>query len=179
MVKLQDGRMHKIINSLALYYLNKRRNGAIGGTSSELSSDKMTCNNYDTKISIRAYRKSFGGRAYCCTKCKKFQNIRVKSLFVGTRIDSSDKVSIIQAPYLNIRTVNDWYSFCRDICIKYFRDEPIQFSNSTTVKSEVQIDEPIFGKKRMYHKGKFFNRFWTFGISDPEKHLVHVEIVDC
>ena len=73
--------------------------------------------------------------------------------------------------------INDWYSFCRDVCIKHFINNPVKFSNGL-VKRELQMDESIFGKKRKYHRGKNFKRFWVFGISNPDEHQIHIEIVD-
>jgi len=77
---------------------------------------------------------------------------------------------------VSANTVQDWFSFCRDICIKHYEEEQVKFV-STDVNCEVQIDESIFGKKRKYHKGKTFSRFWVFGITDQKNHKCYIEVV--
>ena len=123
------------------------------------------------------------GYKFYCTKCKHLSNIWARSFFEYHRTELSDIVKVIyfwstgvQAficcrflPHLNRKMVNDWYSFCRDICIKHFNDNPVQFNNGD-VTSEIQIDESIFGKKRKYHRGKNFMHFWIFGLSNPKQH---------
>ena len=71
--------------------------------------------------------------------------------------------------------MTSWYGFCHDVFIKHSIDNPVKF-NIGLVKSELQIDESIFGKKRKYHRGKNFKRFWVFGISNPDEHQIHIEI---
>ena len=81
-----------------------------------------------------------------------------------------------QIPEVSHKTINDWYSFLRDICIRKFEEEPVRF-NSDEVAVEVQVDESLFGKKQKYHKGKFYQRSWFFGISDQQKHKCHIQYV--
>ena len=159
--------------------------------SCKLMCTKLDCEHCGIEMLVRKYSKVSDGYAYYCSKCKKTSNIRIKSFFAGSRIDLGDIVMImylwsngVQAficrrllPNLNERTIHDWYSFCRDICIKHFDDNPTQF-NKGNLQTELQIDESIFGKKRKYNRGKNFQRFWIFGISDAENHKVHIEIVE-
>ena len=81
-----------------------------------------------------------------------------------------------QIPEVSRKTINDWYSFLRDICIRKFEEEPVRF-NSDEVADEVQVDESLFGKKQKYHKGKSYQRSWFFGISDQQKHKCHIQYV--
>ena len=58
---------------------------------------------------------------------------------------------------IHLRTLQDWYNFCRDICEQHFVDKPVIF-NEGVVKTELQIYESIYGKKRKYNKGKKFKK---------------------
>ena len=42
----------------------------------------------------------------------------------------------------------------------------------------LKVNYKSTSKKRKYHRGKNFKRFWVFGISNPDEHQIHIEIVD-
>ena len=137
---------------------------------------EIHCNKCQIKMNIRNYPICLVGYKFYCIKCKQVKSIRTNNFFYNTRTDLTD-ITCRFLPHLNRKMIIDWYSFCRDVCIKHFIDNPVKFSNGL-VKSELQIDESIFGKKRKYHRGKNFKRFWVFGISNPDEHQIHIEIVD-
>ena len=56
-------------------------------------------------------------------------------------------------------------------------DNPVKFESKELI-AEWQINESIIGKKRKYHKGKNFKRFWVFGISSPSEHKIYIEFVE-
>ena len=56
-------------------------------------------------------------------------------------------------PNVSDKTIQNWFSFCRDICIKKFENYPVIFS-FFEVKCEAQINEYIFCKRRKYHNWK-------------------------
>ena len=61
------------------------------------------------------------------------------------------------------RIVVDWNAFCRDVCIDYFVENPVQLGGAGVT---VQIDESIF-VKRKYHRGRFRKEQWVFGAYEP------------
>ena len=152
----------------------------------------MTCSKCGSDMKIRSYKKLADEEVFYCpkTKCKATTSIRKFSFFENSRIPLADMLKIIylwcvgdqafiaqrHLPHLSEKTINDWYSFCRDIAMEFFKRNPVQFANENALV-EAQIDESLFGKKQKYHKGKYHERFWVFGISDSKEHKCHVEVV--
>ena len=118
-------------------------------------------------------------------------SIRSKSFFEKTRLSLEDTLTILYfwsigvpsfmteriIPEVSDKSIQDWYSYCRDIAITHFQEHPVKF-NSGRVTAELQIDESLLGKKQKYNKGKYFKREWLFGISDPAEHKVFVKMVE-
>ena len=55
---------------------------------------------------------------------------------------------------LDKNTVNDYFTFCRDITVKRFKEDPIMFDAPSEKLITLQTDESIFGKKCKYNRGK-------------------------
>lgn len=153
----------------------------------------MDCNKCGTEMRLRQYNKVIDSFIMYCPKykCKHTSSIRNKSFFSKTKISLEDVLKVIYLwatgvpaficqrliPEVCEKTINDWYSFCRDICMENLKRHPVQFDNEEVVVT-TQIDESIFGKKQKYHKGKYFKRTWFFGISDQKQHKCYIEAVE-
>lgn len=147
------------------------------------------CDNCNIPMILRNY-SSKDGKCFHCKACKKQSSIRDQSFFEKSKLPLHTIVKImymwslgIQSfiverlfPNISDKSIQDWFSFYRDICIKYYEHLPLRFEK-TDVRCEVQLDESIFGKKRKYNKGKNFSRYWLFGISDQKNHKCHVQVV--
>ena len=158
--------------------------------SHKLLARTLECEKCEVPLKTRKYERCLDKCTFYCIKCKKMKSIRASSFFEKSKINLKDVLIIIylwstgvpaficqrQLPEISHKTINDWYSFCRDICIKKFETEPVQF-DSNQVSVEVQVDESLFGKKQKYHKGKIYQRSWFFGISDQQQHKCHIEFV--
>ena len=160
--------------------------------SSKLLATSMTCSKCPgMELGERKVDRVSDKVMFFCRKCKKMYSIRSKSFLKNTRCDLRYILKVIyfwsigvpsflverMVPEVSDKIVQDWFSFCRDICIENFKKNPVQF-NEGKVRAELQIDESLLGKKQKYHKGKIFKRDWLFGISDPSAHTCHVELVE-
>ena len=62
------------------------------------------------------------------------------------------------------KTIVDCYSFFREICSKYFANNPVKLGGPNVI---VQIDESCFSHKVKHHRGRAHDQSkWVFGILD-------------
>lgn len=68
------------------------------------------------------------------------------------------------------RTVVDWFSFCRQVCLDWCGDNSSRLGGPGRT---VEIDEAKIGKSK-YHRGRWIEGYWIFGGIERETGRVFV-----
>ena len=74
----------------------------------------------------------------------------------------------------NMRGCVDWSSYCREICLRAYVDNPAQVGG---IGKHVEIDESKFGKRK-YWRGHHVDGAWVFGGCERESGKVFMEVVE-
>ena len=149
-----------------------------------LLSSSESCKKCEVEMSIRNRSNTLDGIAYYCGKCKTTKSIRAGSFFSKTKLSLTHSFFVMYSwstglqgyqlkhliPNSPIDTVYDYFSFCRDVCLEYFKNNPVIFEPSSELQCELQIDESVFGKQCKYNRGRGHKNYWLFGISEPKSH---------
>ncbi|KAL3092885.1 hypothetical protein niasHT_030074 [Heterodera trifolii] len=75
---------------------------------------------------------------------------------------------------LSQKTAVDWASFCREVFLKTFIDDPMKLGG---IGKTVEIDESKFGKRK-YWRGHRVDGCWVFGGIERESGRIFMEIVE-
>ena len=126
-----------------------------------------------------------------CEKYQQYESIRKGSFFFRSKLSLQKWVEAIffwceqtsvthSVNFLNLSrvTVIDIHNFCREVCSKYFENNPIKLGGSGVT---VQIDESCFSHKPKFHRGRApIKPLWVFGIVDTSTtpSLGYMEIVE-
>ena len=72
------------------------------------------------------------------------------------------------------RTAVDWASFCREVCLIAYIENPVKIGGKGLV---VEIDESKFGKRK-YWRGHKVEGCWVFGGLERESGRIFMEVVE-
>ena len=75
---------------------------------------------------------------------------------------------------VNMRGCIDWASYCREICLRAYVDNPKQIGGCG---KHVEIDESKFGKRKHW-RGHHVEGAWVFGGVERESGKVFMEVVE-
>jgi len=80
---------------------------------------------------------------------------------------------------LSWQTAVDWANFCRDVCMQWIVDNPIEIGGMDLQGQplEVEIDKSYFFHRK-YHRGQRRDGMWVFGGTERGSGRCFTEIVD-
>ena len=129
----------------------------------------------------------------CLTKaCPKFssrKSIRSNSMFEKSNLPlakwilaiylwsqrASQKIAMNQMNVSN-RTIHLIYKKFRQICLKYFIDNPVKLGGPSKI---LQLDESSFSGKSKHHRGRTPSQpAWVFGMVEAGTNIGYMEIVE-
>ena len=126
-----------------------------------------------------------------CSKYKSTRSIQIGSFFANSNLSLQTWVHAIYlwtenigeklaSRQLNIseKTMVDCYNFFREVCMNYFRSNPISLGGSGVV---VEVDESCFSHKSKYHRGRIpASTLWVLSLVDTSVRpaIGYMEIVD-
>ena len=112
---------------------------------------------------------------------KQTMSIRTNTWFAKSKLTIQQILTIIYCWYIRLeqsmaaiqantscKTMVDWYSFCRGVCLDYLLLHSEQIGGPGKI---VEIDESAFGKRK-YNKGKRKNTYWIFGGIERDSYPV-------
>ena len=101
-----------------------------------------------------------------------FNIIQLSYWFVTNRFTQAEVASEVG---VSIKTVSDWFSFCREVVDHYCIEHTVQVGGPDKV---VEIDEAKFGKRK-YNCGRVIDGQWLFGGFEREsKRFFMVPVPD-
>lgn len=139
---------------------------------------RICCGNVLTPI-FRNTKKTKGFYFRCPRDlCRKEYSIRSSTFFENSKLKIGQIITLIfyfvnnETKFTNLKrktkissnkTLVDWLSFCREICVLHFLENPVKLGG---VGRTVEIDETLFVKRKGLH-GRLVREQWVFGGYDP------------
>ena len=153
---------------------------------------QVKCEQCNIMCQPRRKSSNQDGFVWQCSGCKNTRSIRKGTIFEGSKLALHELFRILDlwtvgvsgkqaCDYLKTissTSVYKWYKIFRQVVSQYMSTNEVIFSGSDIlIDNIVQIDESQFGKKSKYHRGKAFNKYWVFGISQQSTHKCYLQIV--
>lgn len=162
----------------------------ISWLASWLLKNSMVCGRCQNNCRLVKYQQNVDGYRWRCRPCNFTKSIRSGSFFERSHLSLKLILRLIYrwcddypgtkiAKELEINratTVTDWMNFCRDVCVAWVQDNPVELGGldeETLLPKIVEIDESNFFKRK-YNRGRRRRSKWVFGgIEEKSSEHVH------